>query len=476
MNVLVSEESLKNIGDAIREKIGAEEETKYLPGEMATAISSIVTDTTLPSQTKEASPSLDRQDITADGGYQLSMVRVNPVTSDLLYELDNDFVAENIKEGVNLFGVDGESKPSVDFSVVTTTSDDVLLDKVFYNNQGEQDTGSMPIVEAGTPSISVDSATGVITASVSQSTGYVQETSNTSTLELSTYSGGVVSPTLGAQTIVNAGVYTTGAVEVAGITSSLLADLDSDFVAGNIVSGVNLFGLEGTATSGGADVSGTTAEAGDVLSPEYFCTQDGTLTQGTMQTLAKKDFGLTLSDDGLVTPTVEASGYVAEGTELKTLQLDVMEGYSVVPGTSSKVAVPKGYYTTGDVTVSAISSSYKKVAVVTATPTSATSISFKHSLADISGALNIMAHTTEPIGSGDVGTNIVAFSSFKSIGSDVSGTGYIYATLYSEEEGINYNIETVTYNRALQTVVVTLNSDTKAFLTNFTYRAIIMIE
>lgn len=473
MNVLVNEESLKDIGDAIRKKLGADQEVKYLPGAMAEAISSIVTDTTLTPQTKEVSPSTDTQDVTADRGYQLSMVRVNPITSDLLYNLDNDFAAENIKEGINLFGIDGEVKPSVDFSVVTAVSDTVLVDKVFYNDKGEQATGSIPFVEAGTPSISIDSSTGEITASVSQSTGYVQEATNTSTLELSTYSGEKVSPTLEDQTIVEAGVYTTSAVEVAGITSSLLAGLDSDFVASNIVSGVDLFGLEGTAEVGGPDMSQLSATADTVLVGKTFYGQDKTLTTGEMPKLEQADFTHELGEGGVITAKADKSGYVAEGFELSSVKLDLQEGYVFTPGTTRKTAVYQGYYTTGDVIVEAISSLYKKAAIVTATPTSGTSIKFKHSLADSSSSLNFVAHLTST-GTANSDPGIAAFSSYKDVGS-LSSSGNIHATIIDEDGALNYSVESVTYTRAINSITITLSSSTHPFRTGNEYRAIIMI-
>ena len=60
-----------------------------------------------PEQTKTATPSLSQQTISPDSGYALSGVTVEPITSDLLTSLDSDFKAENIAEGVDMFGVVG---------------------------------------------------------------------------------------------------------------------------------------------------------------------------------------------------------------------------------------------------------------------------------------------------------------------------------------------------------------------------------
>ena len=60
-----------------------------------------------PEQTKTATPSLSQQTISPDSGYTLSGVTVEPITSTLLTSLDADFKAENIAEGVDMFGVVG---------------------------------------------------------------------------------------------------------------------------------------------------------------------------------------------------------------------------------------------------------------------------------------------------------------------------------------------------------------------------------
>ena len=53
-----------------------------------------------------------------------------------------------------------------------------------------------------------------------------------------------LTPSLAAQTGIDVKTFATASV--AAITKELLAQLDGDFVAGNIKDGVNLFGLVGT--------------------------------------------------------------------------------------------------------------------------------------------------------------------------------------------------------------------------------------
>lgn len=60
-----------------------------------------------PEQTKTATPSLSQQTISPDSGKTLSGVTINPITAALLTSLDPDFKAENIAEGVDMFGLIG---------------------------------------------------------------------------------------------------------------------------------------------------------------------------------------------------------------------------------------------------------------------------------------------------------------------------------------------------------------------------------
>lgn len=96
---------------------------------------------------------------------------------------------------------------------------------------------SVSTATQATPSVSVDSA-GKITATATQSAGYVSAGTKSGTKQLTTQAAKTVTPGTSEQTVVAAGVYTTGAVKVAG---------DADLKAANIVAGVAIFGVNGTA-------------------------------------------------------------------------------------------------------------------------------------------------------------------------------------------------------------------------------------
>lgn len=96
---------------------------------------------------------------------------------------------------------------------------------------------SVTTAEQAVPGISV-SSNGLITASATQGAGYVAAGTKSATSQLTTQAAATIMPGTSAKTAVAAGRYTTGAVQVAG---------DANLVAANIKSGVNIFGVTGTA-------------------------------------------------------------------------------------------------------------------------------------------------------------------------------------------------------------------------------------
>lgn len=109
-----------------------------------------------------------------------------------------------------------------------------------YYGLSQVNVNAMTAATQATPSISV-SAAGLITASTVQSEGYVAAGTKSATKQLTVQSAKTVTPSASEQTAVANGVYTTGAVKVAG---------DSNLTAANIKSGVSIFGVTGTHTGG----------------------------------------------------------------------------------------------------------------------------------------------------------------------------------------------------------------------------------
>ena len=113
----------------------------------------------------------------------------------------------------------------------------VLSVKTFYKDSICY-TGTIATATQVTPNINV-SPTGLITASATQSAGYVSSGTKEATKQLSTKSATTYTPSAINQ-IISSGYYLTGTQTIKG---------DSNLVASNIKSGVSIFGVNGTYTS-----------------------------------------------------------------------------------------------------------------------------------------------------------------------------------------------------------------------------------
>ena len=132
-----------------------------------------------------------------------------------------------------------------DGTIATKTSSDltasgatVTVPAGYYASQASK---SVATATQATPSISIDS-NGLITASTTQSAGYVSSGTKSATKQLTTQTAKTMIPSTSSQTAVSSGVYTTGTVTVKG---------DTNLIPENIKSGVNIFGVDGSLSSGG---------------------------------------------------------------------------------------------------------------------------------------------------------------------------------------------------------------------------------
>ena len=155
---------------------------------------------------------------------------------------------------------------------------------------------SVATATQATPSISVSSG-GLITASATQSAGYVASGTKSATKQLTVQAAKTVTPSTSEQTAVASGVYTTGVIKVGAMPTATQA------------------------------------------TPSISVSSGGLITASATQ----------------------SAGYVASGTKSATKQLTVQAAKTVTPSTSSQTAVNSGVYTTGAITVAAIPSSYKQL-------------------------------------------------------------------------------------------------------------------
>ena len=116
----------------------------------------------------------------------------------------------------------------------TATASDILSGKTAYAN-GTKVTGNIETVSQATPSITI-SASGKITASSSQSTGYVAGGTKTATKQMTVQAAKTYTPSTSNQTI-DAQTFLTGMQTILG---------DPNLLSENIALGVSIFGIEGT--------------------------------------------------------------------------------------------------------------------------------------------------------------------------------------------------------------------------------------
>lgn len=102
------------------------------------------------------------------------------------------------------------------------------------------------------------------------------------------------------------------------------------------------------------DSSDLTASGATVTVPAgYYATQ----ATKSVATAAQATPSVSIDSAGLITVTAtQTAGYVTAGSKTATKQLAFQAAKTIIPSTTSQIAVPSGVYTTGAVTVAAIPS------------------------------------------------------------------------------------------------------------------------
>ncbi len=151
---------------------------------------------TINNQSKTVTPTESQQTVSADSGYTgLGTVTVNAIS--------NTYVGSGITR-----------RSSSDLSASGAT---VTVPAGYYASQA---TKSVSTTTHPNPTASINTSTGLVTASHTQTAGYVSAGTTTGTLQLTTQAAKTVTPTTSSQTAVAAGRYTTGVVTVAAIPSN----------------------------------------------------------------------------------------------------------------------------------------------------------------------------------------------------------------------------------------------------------------
>lgn len=142
------------------------------------------------------------------------------------------------------------AEPTLQTKTVTpSTSAQTVKPDSGYDGLAQVTVNAMPNATQATPSISVSSS-GLITAKATQTAGYVSAGTKSATKQLTVQAAQTITPGTADKTIAS-GRYLTGKQTIKG---------DANLVAGNIKSGVSIFGVAGSYEGSGGGSTGAALE------------------------------------------------------------------------------------------------------------------------------------------------------------------------------------------------------------------------
>ena len=258
---------------------------------------------------RTVSPTDQPQTVASKGSYVIGNIVVNPVSTTYV---GSDVPRKTILDVVIQNGT--VSVPSGYYEMASATF--------------------LPRGTVGDIGLAVDPATGVVSATQSNTSGWIQDSTKSGTLSLSVVEGSVITPTEAVQTAVSAGNYTLGDITVAAIPS--------DYVGSGIPRRTN------------TDI---TVRKSEVSFPA------GYYANGWGQSVAMVPYEDPTYWFNKTTGVIDFwhtqhEGYVSADSSHITITLNTQEAATITPSEAEQTAVAQDRYTLGPVKVAAIPGTY----------------------------------------------------------------------------------------------------------------------
>ena len=355
-NYIIQESTLTGLADQVRR-------IKSISGKLTTAqlLSNLQSITLRTSSNLSASGAT----VTVPAGYYASQA-TKSVTTATRASTTITTAADDTADTLTLTASNNQSTGYVTGSNKTATKTITLTASgaaVTASDGSTSISKSVTTATQATPAATINSSTGLVTASATQTAGYVYAGTKSSTLQLSTQAAKTVTPSTSEQTAVAANTYTLGAVKVAAIPTVGRA---STTISTSANSSAGILTLTASNNQGTGYVTGSNQTATKTvtlsISDATATASDGSVSVSkTIPSTKLAQPTITLGATGLITASVtqNTSGYISAGEKSSTRQLATQEATTITPSTSEQTAVATNVYTLGDIKVAAIPSTYK---------------------------------------------------------------------------------------------------------------------
>lgn len=325
-----------------------------------------------------------------------------------------------------------------DKTVNPTTSTQIIKPDSDYNGLSSVTVNAINTVTQATPSISISNS-GLITASSTQSAGYVASGTKNSTKQLTTKSTTTITPSTFSQTIAS-GTYLTGTQTIKG---------DSNLIAGNIKNGTSIFGVTGTyvgsGSGSGVDTSDATATSSDIAEGKTSYVNGKKIT-GTVKEV-KSNYSDILSNATITNDGADVIKFNFKRTEdvlcrsgsWQTLKTPLT---NLGDATTADVAAGKTFTSAAGIKVTGtgiVQSTRYTTGQITGTGTT-NPVSFDTGLTSVEKVIIIK----DSFNTGSNGTNVLIWDGEKARGSGISTSSYL-SNPSSSAGTFSTNGGTVTY-------------------------------